>query len=465
MNNYPSSERERERQRPLYAPPSMEPTLPPLPSLAMSAASSGTASMSSIMSMTTTTTTATAPVPVSITAPKPVSITVPTLPSSLAVPLAAASEPAPYLADPTEEYFSSMSASARQHPLLSANGFLPQQHHSAPSTSDPYIDVCFPPARACNPEYGSTSFRKNYAYNQSSIRAFSTDSPATLPTIQRPPLPLSAPSPASQLSSSSASSPPLPILSSIKVSFPLVKRPSLPGNNEKSVPIEAQSAESPDNSKLIKVVLVFTNTDILSVCLTPWSNTEVAAERRFVRFTKSLNLNTLSLDASIVSYDERNPTEQTGICPTTGLPYIEISCLRCHCLPESNTNHIDALEEQQLLSYKYYITSIEMIKLIEFIIGTSAETPQDLEAIRKERGRIRSNLVPFWSKWTVNSKSNLDKMHDIKWRYRIEMGERIMAYKYRKPRDFDKEIRVLNWENLEPALHRVLQNYYVQYAT
>lgn len=45
--------------------------------------------------------------------------------------------------------------------------------------------------------------------------------------------------------------------------------------------------------------------------------------------------------------------------------------------------------------YQYYITSVEVVEIVELLIGNQF---RDAAERRKERGRVRSNLVPFWSK-------------------------------------------------------------------
>ena len=37
-----------------------------------------------------------------------------------------------------------------------------------------------------------------------------------------------------------------------------------------------------------------------------------------------------------------------------------------------------------------------------------------------------------------------------------------MGYEIRKPRGFDKEVRILRWDKLVPALQRALQSYYTE---
>ena len=51
--------------------------------------------------------------------------------------------------------------------------------------------------------------------------------------------------------------------------------------------------------------------------------------------------------------------------------------------------------------YQYYITSVEVVEIVELLIGNQF---RDAAERRKERGRVRSNLVPFWSKKPISSR-------------------------------------------------------------
>lgn len=58
----------------------------------------------------------------------------------------------------------------------------------------------------------------------------------------------------------------------------------------------------------------------------------------------------------------------------------------------------------------------------------------------------------------IPSGNTLPTNHD----YRMELAKRIMGYEIRKPRGFDKEVRILRWDKLIPALKRALQSYYTE---
>lgn len=94
------------------------------------------------------------------------------------------------------------------------------------------------------------------------------------------------------------------------------------------------------------------------------------------------------------------------------------------------------------------------------LIGTQLAEAQER---RKERGRIRSNLVPFWLKKPVSLRITDGRATSVTNKdLRYELAKRIMAYEIRRPRGFDKEVRILRWDKLIPALKRALQSYYVE---
>ncbi|AOA62967.1 GQ67_00034T0 [Komagataella phaffii] len=95
---------------------------------------------------------------------------------------------------------------------------------------------------------------------------------------------------------------------------------------------------------------------------------------------------------------------------------------------------------------RYYITSVEVIKIIELLIG-SYSTSDPLQR-RKERGRMRSNLLQFWSKHLVSFSKNTMKRRPVPTcndDYLAELEHRINTYDVRKPRLFDKSVKILEW--------------------
>lgn len=309
------------------------------------------------------------------------------------------------------------------------------------SDSSICIEGYFPPAAACQPEY-CDEFDKDMNYTYDPYNLYDSNSnPITS---------------SSSLTFKDQSD----ILSSMNIPFfPPIKRRSVLNNDLKEIGEENTNIDDSTTGNFLKVSLVLLEDTTKPIYSIPWTEMECKENRRIVRFTKSLiGLDKLLLDFSIVNIENLQHDER-GIDPDLGLPYIEISCLRCQFYDKHSNK----------LTYKYYITSIEIIKLIEFLVGTydDDEAAEDHGSIRRERGRIRSNLFPFWAKWTVNTKiddHNLNKLNnDINEKFKLDLGNRIMNYKTRKPRDSFKEIRVLNWDKLNPALQRVFQNYYIHH--
>lgn len=207
-------------------------------------------------------------------------------------------------------------------------------------------------------------------------------------------------------------------------------------------------------SSFTEIQLILANANEKDICFSRWSDFELNDHRKIVRFSKFLQNNILLLSANVVPLNTDDKIPSSGIASDTGLPYIEISCLKASLDYDGNNSSTD----------EYYLTSFDIIKLIEFAIGIYDS--DDNEKKRKERGRIRSNLLPFWSKWTIKSKANqkrnLSNINDKLLESRLQLGNRIMSYRHRKPRGFYKDIRVIGWGKIQPALNKALQKYCVE---
>lgn len=223
---------------------------------------------------------------------------------------------------------------------------------------------------------------------------------------------------------------------------------------------------SPVNLNLIEATLE-------DLCLPKWNEAELDDKRRIIRIERFQVGSQIVAQFSIVgAANEHEKTEPAQ----PGVDVVEVSCLRCYARPGDDVDEED--EEEQTSSYGYqqsnysndlktsfYITSVEVIKIVELLVGTEL---QDAAERRRERGRIRSNLVPFWSKKPISSRMSSSELRSSPIAstdnadFRVELATRIMAYDIRKPRGFDKEVRILKWEKLVPALRRALQSYYVE---
>ncbi|GMM29516.1 hypothetical protein DAMA08_022610 [Martiniozyma asiatica (nom. inval.)] len=224
------------------------------------------------------------------------------------------------------------------------------------------------------------------------------------------------------------------------------------------------SNDAKDSFTFERVKLKFKGSKELDICFPEWSKEEIEEGRRIVRFEKVQFNETILITCSIVKLNIGIPDSGIG---ENGNLYLEISCLRCISddrFGETDNVHIIAAPGTNIkhLPSKYYVTSVDVLKLVEFLINM----PKDLRLIekRKERGRIRSNLVSFWSKNSVSTKLPVRPSTKGKTNahFRLDLANNIMSYKYRKPRGFDKEVRVLEWKVLIKALKRALLNYFVE---
>ncbi|ANZ77853.1 BA75_05254T0 [Komagataella pastoris] len=225
------------------------------------------------------------------------------------------------------------------------------------------------------------------------------------------------------------------------------------------------------------------------MCLPEWNEHELEDSRRIIRIERRYDSSEIVASFSIVGSAVENP--ETRPVSNPNVRVLEVSCLRCltndkesegeqyvdenaadeehHCVTEpqkpsfgkdldGRTHKISRISA----GCKYFITSVEVIKIIELLVGSfSISDPQQR---RKERGRVRSNLAQFWSKYLVSSsKKNMRRrsLPACNDEYLAELAHRINTYEIRKPRIFDKSIKILEWPRLGPALQRAFQSYYM----
>ncbi|KAA8907044.1 hypothetical protein DIURU_000728 [Diutina rugosa] len=202
------------------------------------------------------------------------------------------------------------------------------------------------------------------------------------------------------------------------------------------------------------------------LCYPQWSEEEKLDHRRIIRIERIQQGNKLIANFSIVGAANDHPV--TLASPEPGVDVVEVSCLECSVRssddPESSDDEDPHIKIEGDRAYQYYITSVEVIEIVELLIGTQAK---DSAERRRERGRVRSNLVPFWSKRPISSRMNepsasAHQGNHTNLDFRVELAKRIMGYEIRKPRGFDKEVRILRWDKLVPALKRALQSYYTE---
>lgn len=170
-----------------------------------------------------------------------------------------------------------------------------------------------------------------------------------------------------------------------------------------------------------------------------WNDLELIDGRRIIRIERTQAGAAIQVQISVVGLAVENPHPAPS---SAGVSVVEVSCL-------NKTNLEGGIPAG------HYITSVEVVSIVETLIGA-----EDLDATlrRRERGRIRSNLLPFWQKRPILRKKIDDGENDDE----NDFARRIMAYKIRRPRGFDKGVRVLEWNLLGAALERALQCYYVE---
>ncbi|KAK6874992.1 hypothetical protein K6H10_004381 [Candida tropicalis] len=262
-----------------------------------------------------------------------------------------------------------------------------------------------------------------------------------------------------------------------------------------------ESIES--DSIYLPVELNLIGASIEDVCYPKWSVSEKQDRRRIIRIERIQNGPKITANFSIIGNANENPV--TLPPSSSNIDVVEVSCLECDVRinddyesqssddeVSSNNNNTTTTttggtttttggkspsyikNEVDGEYYQYYITSVEVVEIVELLIGNQF---RDAAERRRERGRVRSNLVPFWSKKPISSRMSENSMnsssnntlnipsgntlptnHD----YRMELAKRIMGYEIRKPRGFDKEVRILRWDKLIPALKRALQSYYTE---
>lgn len=174
----------------------------------------------------------------------------------------------------------------------------------------------------------------------------------------------------------------------------------------------------------------------------PWNYEERQDGRRIIRLERRQYGHVVNAKFLVVGLAVENPTPEEA---PPGVGVVEVSCLN-YVLQEDDDDD----------GIRFSITSVEVVNIIEALI---ALTTMSLTLLRKEKGRIRLNLMPFWLKKPLSlKKSAMLEESDP----RTDFARRIMRYEIRKPRGFDKDVRILSWDKLVSALHRALQCYYAE---
>lgn len=158
-----------------------------------------------------------------------------------------------------------------------------------------------------------------------------------------------------------------------------------------------------------------------------WTPEERAVKRRVVRFWREQNWTTITVWFQPLRPDERS------------LPYerneLRISCLYWEEGKEGEEEEDGEKEE------KYYLTSVDTIFLLEFVLG---KTPFETD----EKNRIRRNLE-YLNPCTISrEKPRNEDFFDL-----------IMGFTNPKPTKIKKSVKVFQWGKLEEGLNKILSKY------
>ncbi|EGF98056.1 uncharacterized protein MELLADRAFT_69585 [Melampsora larici-populina 98AG31] len=150
----------------------------------------------------------------------------------------------------------------------------------------------------------------------------------------------------------------------------------------------------------------------LSDIMCGWTNEETRCGRRLVQFSRKLQGSVLTVYFQAVPSHKSEPDNRNGV----------VSCIY--------RDDPDGC----------FITSVDMISLIESLVGTNFPTA--------EKNRIRRNLQGFKPITVTKSKPDSEAFF-----------KRIMSFQNPKPRNIEKDIKVFAWGSLESALAKVLGKY------
>lgn len=210
------------------------------------------------------------------------------------------------------------------------------------------------------------------------------------------------------------------------------------------------------------------NETTADICEPPWSREERRDMRRIVRVIREQYGSTVKATFQIVRPQDVDSTRFSNC--------LEVSCLLClwdSRFPSTDDKYVVSTtpDDELRLDHQYFITSVEVVKLVLFLANMRQDgTGGDL---RRESGRIRSSLHAFWTGKPINSKKRKTKastqnnvvnpeLNKTNVDFRFDLACRVMNYKTRKPRGFDKDVRILEWSNLGPAVKRAMKSYYVE---
>ncbi|KAI8089685.1 uncharacterized protein BX664DRAFT_333643 [Halteromyces radiatus] len=124
----------------------------------------------------------------------------------------------------------------------------------------------------------------------------------------------------------------------------------------------------------------------------------------------------------------------------------------CNCQSIPPTNRINAAQEIIVSciyweeKQDYYITSVDIIYLLEALIGVRFTT--------EEKNRVRRNLEGFRPLTVSKLKPDSSDFFRL-----------IMAFNHPKPRNIEKDLKVFAWSSLPTALKKIISKYSASYSS
>ncbi|EGV63038.1 hypothetical protein PSN45_004694 [Yamadazyma tenuis] len=330
--------------------------------------------------------------------------------------------------------------------------YAPQSHHQPPlsaQSSVPYDFHRFPSPLHAGPESQLTQYQLQQHQHQHSPVPASASAPSRTTVMPM----AHSPSSTSSATAKERKNPENKIITSKNNDYRVVRGIAAGGSH-----VRPPKSTGDSDSTFVPIELNLMGGSAEEICHPAWSSSEKEDRRRIVRIERIQKGPKIIANFSIVGSANENPTVLPPP-PNFNVDVIEVSCLECtkklRKEEEEEEDDHDDFGSANDTEFDYYITSVEVIEIVELLIRTMSSVPSER---RKERGRVRSNLVPFWAKKPISSRIDGNVQPD----YRVELAKRIMGYEIRKPRGFDKEVRILRWDKLMPALRRALQCYYCE---
>lgn len=211
---------------------------------------------------------------------------------------------------------------------------------------------------------------------------------------------------------------------------PIIRRPvivSMPGTNLKMSNTQSTHFQSID--------LRVCGCKITEIFQIPWNPREVSEGRRIMRVSKIQEGNVLRALFLTV----QSSMSHGNAFKSEANDFLEISCI---------------INTSQNSLVKFMITSVDTIRIIEFLLGNNGRSSKFKW---KERGRIRSNLAPLWHKPNpiVSAQYGTEVDH-LLWL-------QILKYKSHKPYSTLRKLRMMLWDDLEHAMQKAFLFYCIRY--